>query len=78
MDCEKRGAEYFQGKGYMDRLNLISLIALQNYVNVMDKLQHKTWIGYILMDAAMCRLQNPRLPYTDISRRFFNFITKKR
>lgn len=62
----------------MMEANKISRIALSFFCQPrMDTFEHKTWAGYALMDAAMVRLQNPELPYTDISKRFFHFIIKR-
>jgi len=62
----------------MMETNKILCIVLSFFVNRMDTFEHKTWAGYALMDAAMVRLKNPELPYTDISQRLFNFIIKNR
>lgn len=58
--------------------NRILQIALSYFVGRLDKLEQKNWAEYAIMDAAMVRLRNPELPYTDISLRFMRFLIKER
>lgn len=62
----------------MKKVNLIRALVFVEYVLHRERMPEKSWIDYVLMDAATCRLRNPSLPYTDISKRLFNFVLRKR
>jgi len=59
------------------KTNMITQVALGDFVGRMNKEPNKNWRGWLLMDAAMVRYRNPSLPYTDISRRFMRHLLKK-